>query len=182
MMRPRLDSFDQFCYKTITLASIGFLPKAPGTAASLLTCLALFLLTSLLSMVVTPTPFLAHFLAPILLVALFFFSWLAIERSYSRGRIAENDDDPSCIVIDEVLGQSLTLWLIAAESLSDYGLAFIVFRFFDIVKPPPIDVIEQRGPRALGILNDDIAAAVFAFATIVLLERLSMIVLPLWSA
>ena len=170
MMRALLNRFDQFCYKAITLGSIGFLPKAPGSIASLLTCLVLFLLTSLLSLVVAPTTFLAHLLAPMMLLAIFFFGWLAIERSYSSGKIADKDNDPACIVIDEVLGQSLTLWLIAAEDLSDYALAFILFRFFDIVKPPPINLIEKKGPRALSILSDDLAAAVFAFAAIVLVE------------
>src|SRR5205085_2482375 len=73
--------------------------------------------------------------------------------------------DPSFVVIDEVAGQLLTLMLVphAAAGLDwKYLLAgLILFRCFDIVKPPPVRWFE-RLPEGMGIMLDDIAAGAYA--------------------
>jgi phosphatidylglycerophosphatase A len=75
-------------------------------------------------------------------------------------------DDPGHIVIDEVAGQWLTLAPVAAMApLPDYAFyaaGFVMFRFFDILKPFPVDWAERRFKGALGIMADDIFAAVYA--------------------
>jgi phosphatidylglycerophosphatase A len=70
-------------------------------------------------------------------------------------------EDPSHVVIDEVAGQSIAL-LGATVADWRYALAaFILFRAFDIVKPPPVRQLE-RLPRGWGIMMDDVAAGVLA--------------------
>ena len=80
---------------------------------------------------------------------------------------AGDDPDPSPVVIDEVAGQWLTL-LVAPLDLAWYALAFVLFRFFDILKPWPIGWLERRVPGALGVMLDDVAAALAAMAVLAL--------------
>ncbi len=69
-------------------------------------------------------------------------------------------EDPGHVVIDEVAGQLIALiglsptWLHAA-------LGLVLFRFFDILKPPPIRQLE-RLPQGIGIMLDDVGAGIFA--------------------
>lgn len=81
--------------------------------------------------------------------------------------------DPQFVVIDEVAGQLLTL--IAVPLSWKTGLAgFILFRAFDIVKPPPIRQLE-RLPEGTGIVLDDVAAGFFAFAVMHLLLHFGLL-------
>ncbi|HJP23425.1 MAG TPA: phosphatidylglycerophosphatase A [Alphaproteobacteria bacterium] len=79
----------------------------------------------------------------------------------------DSDPDPSPVVIDEVAGQWLTL-VVAPREIAWYALGFALFRLFDILKPWPISWLERRVPGALGIMIDDVAAAVFAMAILAL--------------
>ena len=75
--------------------------------------------------------------------------------------------DPQQVVIDEVAGQALTLlllpWMWILPSVHwlalSCGLAFVSFRLFDVLKPPPISSL-QRHPNGWGVLLDDLAAAI----------------------
>ena len=69
--------------------------------------------------------------------------------------------DPQIVVIDEVLGQWLTLAGAASFDLVNFALAFGLFRLFDIWKPPPIRLIEQV-PGGAGIVLDDMMAGAYA--------------------
>jgi phosphatidylglycerophosphatase A len=77
--------------------------------------------------------------------------------------------DPQFVVIDEVLGQWITL-LAAPLTWKTLLAGFILFRGFDIVKPPPIRQLEKL-PGGTGIVLDDVAAGLFALAVMQLLER-----------
>ncbi|MBC6444900.1 MAG: phosphatidylglycerophosphatase A [Alphaproteobacteria bacterium GM202ARS2] len=169
-------TLDDLCHAAVTLGPVGYLPKAPGTFASLLTACFLFLIAQLLPSGLSASTFFVHVTIPILLLLFFFFSWFAIERTLANDSLSAEgvSNDPQVIVIDEALGQALVLWLVTAHSLTDYVLCFVFFRLFDIYKPPPIDSLEHRGPRSLRIINDDLAAAVFAFAAVLLVKRLSL--------
>src|SRR6266496_2939404 len=68
--------------------------------------------------------------------------------------------DPQSVVIDEVAGQWVTL-LFAPVSWKTLSVAFILFRAFDILKPPPVRQLE-RLPEGTGIVIDDVAAGVYA--------------------
>ena len=71
------------------------------------------------------------------------------------------DPDPGAIVIDEVVGQLLAVAAAGLDPLA-FGLGFVAFRFFDILKPWPIKAIERGIGGALGVMADDIAAALYA--------------------
>jgi phosphatidylglycerophosphatase A len=77
-----------------------------------------------------------------------------------RGRDLLNRNDPPEVVIDEVVGFLFTMFLLPL-SLLGLILGFILFRFFDILKPYPIRYLERlRG--GLGIVADDLLAALYA--------------------
>ena len=71
-------------------------------------------------------------------------------------------EDPSHVVIDEVAGQLIALIAIPAD-WQHAALSLILFRLFDILKPPPIRQLE-RLPAGTGIMLDDVAAGLFALA------------------
>ena len=68
--------------------------------------------------------------------------------------------DPQFVVIDEVAGQLITL-IAAAGSWQSLLLGFILFRGFDIVKPPPVRQLEHL-PEGIGIVLDDVGAGLYA--------------------
>ncbi len=125
---------------------IGYFPIAPGTMASLA---VLFLYKYILSGLPWPV------------VGGIFVLVLAAGTHASSAYSAEvGKEDPQTIVIDEVAGQ-LLIFLTIPPTWPNLGLAFALFRFFDIVKPYPIHRAE-RLPRGWGIMADDLAAGVAA--------------------
>jgi len=74
--------------------------------------------------------------------------------------------DPAIVVIDEVAGQWLTLAAVPALDWKGALAAFLLFRLFDIWKPPPIRSLERLG-GGFGIMADDLAAGLYA-ATVLL--------------
>lgn len=77
--------------------------------------------------------------------------------------------DPGAYVIDEVIGYLLTVAWVAGPSTLGLFVAFVVFRFFDILKPPPVKRFE-RIPGGDGILLDDVVAGLYGAATMVVLR------------
>ena len=77
-------------------------------------------------------------------------------------------EDPGHVVIDEVAGQLIALIAIPAD-WQHAAISLILFRFFDILKPPPIRQFE-RLPAGTGIMLDDVAAGFFALAIAQLLH------------
>jgi len=93
--------------------------------------------------------------------------------------------DPSRIVIDEVAGQFVALWLawslrplaggrFSNAALIFVGIGFLLFRLFDIVKPPPTRRLEKLG-EGLGVVADDVMAAVYAGLALHLIYRWGML-------
>lgn len=68
--------------------------------------------------------------------------------------------DPSCVVIDEIIAYLIVLILLPNNYLL-YLISFILFRFFDILKPWPISKLEELS-GAIGVIADDFGAALFA--------------------
>lgn len=137
----------KFIWKAIsTFLGVGYIPLAPGTAASLL--FALFYKF-----------FLVHLTWPLyLLFLLLLFSLGVISASQFARELGQND--PRQIVVDEVCGQLVACFAIPQDWLT-ICLSFLLFRFFDIVKPFPIRKIE-RLPLGWGIMADDIVAAIYS--------------------
>ena len=139
----------------ITFFFTGKIKFAPGTVASLITCILFLLLVNIFNFAII-------FLITLII---FFYSFVAINNSFNEF----NSDDPQEIVIDEVVGQMLPLLAIPIyETL--YPLpniyycvsAFLLFRLFDIWKPYPISYIDSSIKGSLGIMLDDIFASLYA--------------------
>jgi phosphatidylglycerophosphatase A len=123
----------------------GYIPIAPGTVGTLV-AIPLFLILSSI-----PSP-----LYELTILTFFFFaSWISGEAQRSWGRT----DHPR-IVIDEMMGFLITmLWL--PKTALFIVLGFFLFRFFDIVKPPPIRILE-RVKGGYGVVLDDVLAGVYS--------------------
>lgn len=133
-----------------TFFGSGFCPIAPGTAASFITALLYMFLVSGLS---GPAQ-------ALLIVALFLAGVPAASRySAELGR-----KDPGRIVIDEVCGQLVALFMIRPDPLP-VAAGFLLFRIFDIIKPFPIKKLEGF-PRGWGIMADDVGAGLAATAVL----------------
>ena len=89
---------------------------------------------------------------------------------------AQGTSDDSRIVIDEIVGYGIAAWL-ANPGPRDYLLAFLFFRFFDVLKPPPICWLDrwskhQRGwLGGFGIMADDLLAGVLSLALLWVTQR-----------
>jgi len=138
-----------------TFFMIGKIKYAPGTIASLITCLLFLLLINVFNII------------DIFLITLiiFFYSFLAINNSFDEFEA----DDPQEIVIDEVIGQMLPLLAIPIyetlyplPSIFYCAAAFLSFRLFDIWKPYPINYIDDNIKGSLGIMLDDVLAGLYS--------------------
>jgi len=146
----------------VTVGGLGLLPGAPGTWGSLAAIPLTWALHALGGFwLVAP--------ATVVLLVLGFFA----TRAYLAGRL----QDPSEVVIDEVVGQMIALWpLSAGLTLMDAAPSvfpwpgwvggFLLFRFFDIVKPPPVNWCDR--PGAFGVMLDDVVAGILAGAVMLL--------------
>jgi phosphatidylglycerophosphatase A len=79
--------------------------------------------------------------------------------------------DHGAIVIDEVVAFLLVLWLVDPGPLR-IAVAFVLFRFFDIVKPPPIRQLDAKLKNGAGVMLDDLAAAGYTLLVFALGQRL----------
>lgn len=124
----------------------GYSPWAPGTAGSLVGILPALLLPQ-----VGPWGGLGLIIA-VTLVGV----WVSApaERHFAR-------KDASPIVIDEIAGQMITLWLVPL-SAGYVAAGFILFRIFDIIKPFPARHLQDRLPGGWGVMMDDVAAGIYA--------------------
>lgn len=132
-------AFAKFC----AACGVGFIPYAPGTMGSLL---ALFLL-----------PLISW--NPLVWIFTFIFLYWVGHSSVARIDLTR-DKDPGFVVMDEVLGMMVTFAGVGLTPLS-LLLGFLLFRFFDIVKPYPCRRFEKF-PGFLGITADDLMAGVYA--------------------
>lgn len=134
----------------------GLAPRAPGTAGTLVA----WLLYPLLRAPISDFVFLA------LLASFFVAGLIAADRT---GR-ALGVPDHGAIVWDEIVAFWLVLFFTPA-SLLWQSLAFVLFRFFDIVKPQPIRWVDSRIKGGLGVMLDDVIAAGYAILALALLVR-----------
>lgn len=138
---------------------IGYIPLAPGTFGSLL---GLAIGAGLLHL---GTPFLA-----LGVIAASAAGMIAIPRTGAAAT------DPGWVVIDEIAGQMIAMLPLSLVSWEGLAMAFLLFRLFDIRKPYPIRLIDERAD-ALGIMGDDWLAGLIA-ALIILGLRLAW---PGWN-
>ena len=146
-----------------TFFGAGRLRPGPGTWGSLATALLWWLLASHL----TPAARL-----PVILVLIAIVIAIGIPAATLEARGC-GKKDPSHVVIDEVAGQLITL--IGCPIVWQALLAgFILFRVFDIVKPPPVRSLE-RLPEGTGIVVDDVGAGVYGLIVLQLLLHFGVV-------
>lgn len=130
----------------------GYLPVAPGTWGTVVGFGFYWLLKGL------PLPL---YLATV--VAFVFFAvWLS-----ERARHLFGGDDPPKVVVDEIAGYLVTM-AFHTPTLFIALAGFVLFRGFDILKPPPIRLAERRLRGGWGIVLDDVLAGVYANAALYL--------------
>jgi Phosphatidylglycerophosphatase A and related proteins len=140
----------------ISTFGVGYLPLMPGTYGSLV-AVGIFLL---FTQVVKGNALVALVLVSIIAVT-FVGIWAA-----SRTEVLSGRKDPGKVVVDEVAGQLISLFpltLFAQWSIVTVIISFILFRFFDIVKPYPARKLEAL-KGGFGIMCDDLVAGVYAAA------------------
>ena len=144
-----------------TLGRIGFLP---GTFGSLATVIFLFVCFHILN--------LSSNIILIILVIVFAYSFIAI-KNYT-----ENDEnkDPGEIIIDEFIGQAIPIYLYeishGTEKIMDqaviiYTACFILFRFFDILKPFPVSYFDKKHKNSFGVVMDDVCAGLYVVLSLI---------------
>ena len=136
----------------------GLLPRAPGTAGTLAAIPLYLVMQSLALTVYVP------------LVAVLFLLGIPI-CAHTAKRLGVHDHPG--IVWDEIVGMYLTL-IVAPFSVTGWILAFVLFRVMDIVKPWPIRSLDHRIGGGVGIMLDDLVAALYAAVLLVLYGWLSI--------
>ncbi len=133
-----------------TFFYVGLFPYAPGTAGSI----AGFIVYVLLMRLLNPYEY--------IIICLFVF--VAGVHYSSRAEKLLKVKDPPPVVIDEVLGYFITMaggfWLPFSILYAFAGL--LLFRVFDILKPFPIRYVDEKMGSGLGIMLDDVVAAIFS--------------------
>jgi phosphatidylglycerophosphatase A len=140
-----------------TFFGAGRLRPAPGTWGSLATALLWWLLASHLP---------AAARVPVILVLIVISVAIGIPAATLEARGC-GKKDPGHVVIDEVAGQLIT-YIACPIAWQALFAGFILFRAFDIVKPPPVRQLEAL-PEGTGIVVDDLAAGVYALIVLQLL-------------
>ena len=151
-----------------TFFGYGYLTKIPGTITSAVTTIFIYIAYEILGY--TEIKF-----SIIFFILLFLYSFYAVKEAESE---FENKD-PRQIVIDEVLGQSMPLILILYLNQNNlisvsieiyYILSFLFFRFFDILKPFPVNYFDKHHKNYFGIIMDDIVAGIYTMILIYLIS------------
>ena len=149
----------------VTFFGIGTLKYAPGTITSLITTVFLFSSFHVLN--------LSNIVVLIALITIFIYAFKAV-ADYIKNDI---NKDPKEVVIDEVIGQSIPIYLYevahgttkeSKESILFYIYIFILFRFFDIKKPFPINFFDKRFKNSFGVIMDDVVAGFYVVLTLII--------------
>jgi phosphatidylglycerophosphatase A len=93
----------------------------------------------------------------------FFAIWTASIAEKHFGK-----KDPGEVVIDEIIGYLITMFMIEPAGITIVA-GFFIFRFFDIVKPPPVRYIDKNMPGGAGIVLDDVMAGVYSWIVMYLI-------------
>ena len=153
-----------FNFLFVTMFGIGKIKFAPGTFGSLATVIILFYLFHSLS--ISPIIILIG------LIFVFIFSFYAISAHTKDFK----NKDPGEIIIDEFLGQSIPIYLYeishgttkeSSEAIIYYALFFILFRYFDIMKPFPVNFFDKNFKNSFGVIMDDVCAGFYVVLTLV---------------
>ena len=152
-------------YLIVTFFGIGTFRFAPGTFTSLITTVFLFSLFHIID--------LSHIVILIFLLLIFFYSFYAVADYIKDNK----NKDPKEVTIDEVIGQSIPIYLYEIAHGTDknpedsaiiYVCIFILFRIFDIQKPFPINIFDQKFKNSFGVILDDVIAGLYVVLTLII--------------
>ena len=129
----------------------GYAPYAPGTAGSVVGLVLAWAVT-------VPLARRSPLAALALIAALFGIGCWVSERAEA---LLEQHDS-SHIVIDEIVGMALTMYLCPAAGWIAYGAGFLLFRLFDVLKPEPAGLVDRRMRGGAAVMLDDVVAAIYA--------------------
>jgi phosphatidylglycerophosphatase A len=154
-----------FNYLFVTCFGIGSFRFAPGTITSFVTTIFLYSLFHIIN--------LSNNIILIALVLIFIYSFYAVSEY-----IKENENkDPKEIVVDEFIGQSIPIYLYEMahgtmknpqESVIFYLYIFILFRYFDIKKPFPVNYFDKKFKNSFGVIIDDVVAGLYVVITLII--------------
>ncbi|MBL4615340.1 MAG: phosphatidylglycerophosphatase A [Magnetovibrio sp.] len=144
----------------------GYLPKAPGTWGSLAALPFAWVLVDNIGYTA---------LAAATVVVFVLGLWASKVYMDKTGA-----HDPGAIVIDEVVGQWIVL-LAAPLDLVPYLIGFVLFRFFDVLKPWPISWADKHIGGAWGVMVDDVLAGIAGLAFLYVLYQIGAPYLPRWG-
>ena len=154
-----------FNYLFVTCFGIGSFRFAPGTITSFVTTIFLFSLFHIIN--------LSHNIILLALLLIFFYSFHAVSEY-----IKDNENkDPKEVVVDEFIGQSIPIYFyeIAHGTIKDsqeaalfYLYIFILFRFFDIKKPFPVNYFDKKYKNSFGVILDDVVAGLYVVLALII--------------
>jgi phosphatidylglycerophosphatase A len=154
----------------VTMFGLGKIPKIPGTFGSLATIIILYIFFHVLN--------LSSNIILIGLIFVFIFSFFAVAIHIKD---IENKD-PKEVIIDEFIGQSVPIYLYeishgteksSNEAIIFYSICFILFRFFDIVKPFPVSYFDKNFKNSFGVIMDDVCAGFYVVLSLICFMVLS---------
>ncbi len=154
----------------VTMLGIGKIKIIPGTFGSLATVIILYILFHLLDI--------SSNLILLGLIIIFIYSFYAV-RNYI---LNIEDKDPREIVIDEFIGQSIPIYLYEVshgtekspdEAIIFYLICFMLFRFFDIRKPFPVNYFDRNFKNSFGVIMDDVCAGLYVVLSLICFMVLS---------
>jgi phosphatidylglycerophosphatase A len=144
MVESEKDSRPLFSLAIATVFGLGYVPVAPGTFGSV---------AGLLLWMVLPGSAVVQIAAIIVLFALGSIAGSRAEHHFGR-------TDPRQVIIDEVMGMLVTLFLNPVRWKGAF-IGFLLFRATDVIKPFPANRLE-RLPGGVGVMADDFMAAIYA--------------------
>tara|TARA_B100000242_G_scaffold225418_1_gene165855 strand:- start:450 stop:953 length:504 start_codon:yes stop_codon:yes gene_type:complete len=152
-------------YLFVTFFGLGTIRFFPGTITSLITTVILYSCFYIIN--------LSNIIILFFLLSIFCYSFYAV--SYY---IKDNENkDPKEVVIDEFIGQAIPIYLYEIahniqkdpqESILFYFYIFILFRFFDIKKPFPINFFDKKFKNSFGVMFDDVLAGFYVSLTLII--------------
>ena len=148
----------------VTMFGLGKIKYIPGTIGSFVTIIILYYLFHIINL--SPNIFLFF------LILIFIYSFYAVSS-----HIENNENkDPGEIIIDEFIGQSIPIYLYEIshgtektqnEVIIFYGICFILFRYFDIMKPFPVSFFDKNFKNSFGVIMDDVCAGFYVVLSLI---------------
>ena len=143
---------------------LGKIKIIPGTFGSLATVIILYSLFHVF--------YISSNLILLGLIIIFLYSFVAVTYHIKNS----DNKDPGEIIIDEFIGQSIPIYLYEIshgveknpyESIIFYGICFVLFRYFDIMKPFPVSYFDKNFKNSFGVIMDDVCAGLFVVLSLI---------------